>query len=154
MLPKRLILFDMIAEELGKLTHKGVDILELSVYGCKTNVSNLVDLLELVHNELADFGGADFGLKRVVEGCFNFTYCRFYITHCNGTLFASANHTVYKLGAVKYLAGFILFDYNDWENFESLVGCESLLAGKTLATATDSTALLSGTGIKHLAFGK
>ena len=44
----------MLFYDLLELMHECINILELTIYGCKSNISNLVDLLELLHYLFAD----------------------------------------------------------------------------------------------------
>ena len=57
----------MIAEQLGKLTHKGIDVLELSVNRGKTYICHLIDIFEFFHNKIADIFGLDFAIQRVEQ---------------------------------------------------------------------------------------
>lgn len=153
MLPKRLILFDMIAEELGKLTHKGVDILELSVYRCKPDVGDLIDILELVHYQLTDVIGLDLSVQRVEQllldiGCGFFKYGNRY-----RALFASLDKSVEDLVAVEGLSSAVLFDNDKRQALDGLVSGKSLAAGKALSSSANAAGLICGSGIHNLALG-
>ena len=139
-------------EKVVELVHKGVYIPELTVNRGKSDISDLVDTLELIHGKLADLKGRNLSVERTLKRRLDFIHGLFEGFKRNGTLFAGAHKAVYKLCAVELLAGFVPLDHNYGKAFHHLIGCETLFAGKAFSPAAYAGALVGGTGIYNLAF--
>ena len=58
------LLFGAVLEQILQLRHELLHVLEVHVHGCEAYVRDLIELLELVHDHFADFGGSQLALGR------------------------------------------------------------------------------------------
>ena len=61
----------LILKKKLQLIHKCVYILKLSVYRSESDVCNLINILELIHNKFTNICTADLGLQGIIENGFN-----------------------------------------------------------------------------------
>lgn len=139
-------------QKLVQLFHKGVDILKLAVYGRKSHIRDLIDILELFHGQLADCHRGDFAVEGALQMGFDRIHHFLNLFGRDGTLLARAHNTGGELGAVKDLAGFIALYDKDRNGLDNFMSRETLAAFQTLAAAANTLALVGGTGIDYFAF--
>ena len=130
----RLFLF---GQQLVQLVQKRVDVLELPVNRCETDVGHLVDVLEPLHHHLADAGGGNLGLQRILKLHLDGGHHRIHLAAGHKPLVAGADDAVEHLVAVEALAGFVLLHHRDRNRLDGLVGGEPLLTVQTFAAAPD-----------------
>ena len=140
--------------DLVKLVHEGVDVLELSVNRGKSDISNLVDALLFFHGIGADHVGRDLAVKGVLQQILDLVNDLLKSINGDRTLFTGSHHTVEELVSVKRLARLVLLDDYHRNALDDLVGCESFAAIETFSSATDPFALIRWAGINNFAFIK
>ena len=131
---------------------KAADVLEPAVNRGKTNIGNLINGLDPLHNHLTDLIGADLSVQRVLNGLLDFCCDPVQLCHFDLALVKSPDHRLQDLIPVKRLAGAIPLDYDDGQTFHCLIGCKSALADKALSPATDTQSIFRMAGINDLAF--
>ncbi len=131
-------------KHLLKLVHEGVHILELSVYGCESDISYVIHILKLVHHKLTDDTAFDLLLFHAEDLGLHIVYDTGDLVGTDGTLVTCPQYTGFDLRSVVLLTILILL-YNDKGN-----GLNLLVCGKTLAalvaytTSSDGVILLGG----------
>ena len=145
----RFVLF--FAEQLVELFHKCIDIFELTVNRGEADISYLVDVLELVHSQLAYSHGGDLSVERALQLSLDVVHHLLYLFDRHRTLLARAEDTGSELVAVKDLTALVALDYNYRNGLDDLMGRKALAALETLSAAADALALIGGTRINDLA---
>ena len=93
-----------IAQELCKLIHEGVYVLEAAVDGGKADIGDLVNKLYALHNHFAYLNRTDLALKCALKLLLDLVSYLFKLGERYRALFAGTDHAVYELNPVKLLA--------------------------------------------------
>src|ERR1700676_286854 len=82
------LLFRALFQQTLQLGHELFDILEVQIDGSETNIGNLVELLDAVHQEFSDFASLALALGGFVDKALNFIHQGFELCGRDGALFA------------------------------------------------------------------
>lgn len=129
------------------------NILKRTVNGSKADIRNFVYAAELFQNQLADIGGINLVLERVLQSELYFVRNGLHLLSGNVTFIASRDNGAEKLASVKCFSGFITLYNHQRYGFHDLVGSETLLAFFTLSAAAYGGMVCGRAGIYNLAFG-
>lgn len=129
----------VLCKEVLELVEESVHVLELSVDRSKSDVRNLVKLLELVHDKIADEGTGNFlGIERKDLSLDAVDHVRDLLKG-DRTLTDSKHDASLDLGSVVGFTGVILLDDEHRDGLYFLVCSESLVANVALSPASDGT---------------
>ena len=137
--------------QLFKLPHECFKILEFSVDRSKTNVRNVVQAFELIHDQNTDMLGRNFPVQGILQLALDFRSDLLHLSCRDGAFIAGFDDARKQFAFVKHLTGSILFDDDQGQTFHHLIGGKSFLTGNTFASAANAAASLCGAGIDDYA---
>ena len=146
----RLSLDGAVFEQILQLRHEFLDILKIHVHAGKAHIGNFVELLEAMHNHLADFGGGQLPFRGFVDHAFDFVNDAFKFWCGHGTLFASFQQTLQDFLAFEALAAAIFFDDHVGNLIDALVSGKAAGAFQAFAATTNGVAGAALAGIDDL----
>src|SRR5208283_2104717 len=115
----------------------------------KPHIGDLIDALQAVHDQLADFAGLALAVGRIHDESFGVVDDLLQLTHRDGPLFASAQQSVQYLLPLEFLATAVFLHHHVRNLVDPLVGGKTLLALQAFATAADRFAFLAFARIHH-----
>lgn len=128
------------------LLHKGVDVLEFTVNGCKSDVRDYIGLLKSCEHHLADVLGFNFGNDGILKLGLNGRSNSFRV---NGSLLTSALNTENDLMLIKKLTSAIPLHNGNRYGVYYLVGGKALTAASTLAPTLNAGTVIYRTGVEN-----
>src|ERR1700684_282013 len=134
------LLLDAIFQQIFQLRHELLHVLEVHIDGSESHVRDFVELLELVHDHLADFGGGQLALGRVVHHAFDVVDDRFEFRRRHRALFARLQQSLQNFLAFEPFAAAIFFDDHVGNFIDALVGGEAAAALQAFAAAANRVA--------------
>ena len=140
------VFFFVLGHFLQRL-HEGMKIAEFAVNRCETDICDLVECLETLHDHDADLTGWEFGVQGILQFSLYFIDERFHLFLGDGTLIARLHDTGEELVSVEQLFCSILFDHGDRDGIYNLISCEPLLTGLAFPSAADTGIFFNGTGV-------
>ena len=123
--------------------HELVDVLEVAVDRGEADEGHLVELLQAVHQELADLVGRDLAVGALLHHGLDPLDDRLERLHRDRALLAGLQQALHHLLAVEALAAAVLLDDEVRDLVDALVGREALAAVEALAAAADHVAFLA-----------
>ena len=139
----------LFIQNLLQFVHKSVDVLELPVYGSKPYISHRLQLLQLIHNDLADDRAWNLLLLPVEDLCLHRIHQIINLVGRNRTLMAGPQHAGLTLGTVILLPDIILLDNNQRYRLHLLIGGEALAAFIAQPSTADGIIIICRSGINH-----
>jgi len=122
-------IFFFFVLQIFKFLHEGFQVFEFSVNRSKTNVSNVIERFEFIHDQNADMLGRNFAVQGILELCFDLRCNLFHLSCGNGTFVAGFDDAGKQLVSVENFMGVIFF-YNDQrQTFHNFISGKSFLAG-------------------------
>src|SRR5262245_23544685 len=146
--PKDPLLFRV--EQVFQLAHELADVAEVTIHGSKTHVSDLVETLELVHHQLADFVRPHLFLGTFLQRRFDLVGHALDGGNADGPLLTRLQQAGDQLLSLESLAGTVLLDHHVRDLVDPLVAGESSSAAETLAPSTDDLAFLALARVDNL----
>src|SRR5215831_6192917 len=119
------------------LVHELRDVLELAVDGREAHVGDLVELLEVLHDDLAQLLGGDLLLRAFVELGLDLRHHVVHRLHADGALLARLEDGAAQLLAVERLAAVVALHHVREHVLDVLVGGVPAVALETFAPAAD-----------------
>ncbi len=142
------------AEQLFELGFEFADVLEVAVDAGEADVGDGVDVLEALHDELADGAGGALALGRVDDEGFGLVDDVLHLGGGDVALLAGVQQAGEDLLAVEFLAAAVLLDDHVGDFVDALVGGEALVAALALAAAADGVGFLAFAGVDDPVLGK
>ena len=144
------VAFVMLAvKHLLQLVHEGLDILEFPVDRCEADVSDRIDILDLVHYKLADIGARNFLLFPGKKLRLNFIDQTADLLGRYRTLVAGTQDSGLNLLAVILLPVVVLLDDDQRNRLNLLIRSEPLPALIALAAPPDRGIIVGRTRINY-----
>ena len=135
-----------------QLVHELFDVLELPIDGCKPDIGNLVELMQLFHDFLSHHSALDLCFAHFLNPLFDSISHGFDGAGADRPFFTGFLEARENLRTVKGLTATV-FLHDNWKNFfDTFVGRIATLTPKAFATATNNFAFLGHTRIDHLVF--
>lgn len=150
---RRRAVFYKLFVKVGNFLKELRNVLEGTVNGCEADIRNFVYTAEFFQNQLADIGGINLVLKRVLQGELYLIRNGFHLLAGNVAFIAGGDNGTEQLASVKGFAGFIALYHYQRNRFDNFVCSKTLLAFFTLSAAAYGRMVCGGTGIYNLAFG-
>ena len=129
------------------LRDERVHVLELTVDRGEPHVGNFVQILQFLHDDLADKGTADLLLHHVVQASFDLGHDGFHLFHGDRALFAGSYDAVQHLVAVEGFTAAVPLDHHEEDFFHLLVRGKALAAFFAFSAPADGMTLLGRTGV-------
>src|SRR5688572_27599196 len=123
--------------------HDLADVAKVPVHRREANVGDLVEPLELFHDQRAHFLGAHLLLGPFLHRRFDAIGNRFDRRHADGTLLAGLEQPGDEFLALEPLAGAVLLDHHIRDLVDPLVAGEAAAAVETFATPADDLPFLA-----------
>jgi hypothetical protein len=133
------------ADRLGK----GIHVFKIPINRGETDVGDLVELLQLAHDQFAQLLRRDFALSGREQALLDVGHGGIDRLDGDGTLAQCQIQTGAQLAATELGTQAILLDHLRQLNFSPLVGCKAFVAGIALPTAANHVSLVIQTGIGH-----
>src|SRR5262249_53758380 len=119
------------------------DVLKVAIYGCKADVRHLVDLLQTVHDQLAQLGSGALALRGIDHELLHIVDDLLHASHGDRALFASPQHAGEYFLTLELFAPPIFLHHHVRDLVDALVGGETLFTLQALAAAADRRAFLA-----------
>src|SRR5205807_2448725 len=103
----------------------------------KTDVRDLIDQLEAVHDQFADLAGGALALRRINHVLLHLIDNLLHFPHGDWTLFAGPQHSSQYFLAFELLSPAVLFHHHVRNLVDSFIGGEALFALQALAAAAN-----------------
>ena len=132
-----------------QLIHKGVYILELSVYGSKTHICYRIHLFQLVHYKLTDHITGNLFVFSAEDIVLYFIHQSGDLLGADGTFVTCTQYACLHLRPIISLPVVILLDNDQGNGLYLLIGGKSLAALITDTAAADGIVLLCRSGINY-----
>ena len=126
-------------------------VLEASVNRSKSNICNIVNVLELAHYHLAYLLWVNFIYKLILKILLNLNGDILKLAHGNRALLAGSEQTSNKLGPVKSLPAAVAFNYNDRKCLANLIWRKPPVAAKALSSSSYTASFIRRSGIDDFA---
>src|SRR5262245_11353485 len=120
-----------------QLVREFIDVAEMTIHRCKTDIRHFVETLQLLHDKLADVDGTDFFLRPFLESRLHAVGERLERGYADRPFLARLQQTRYYFLPVESLACAVLFDHHIRDLVDPLVTGEALAALEALAAAPD-----------------
>ena len=127
------------------------NIIELPIDRGEANVSDLVKVLQMLHDDLTDLLGGHFGLRAVADLMLDLCHKICDLLHRDVALITGAYDARQQLVAAERLTAAIAFDDHERQTFHHLIRRKSPAALSALTAATDGHSLLCRTRINDTA---
>jgi hypothetical protein len=141
-------------EELFEFSFEFVDVFEVAVNAGEADIGDGVEILEVFHEELADFGGGSLSFGGVHEEGFGFIDEVFEFCGGDGSFFAGAEESVEDFAAFEFFAAAIFFDDHVGDFVDALVGGEAFVASLTLAASADGVSFFAFARVNDAVLGE
>lgn len=142
---------DVVFLKFFEFLHKSGNILELTINRGESDVSDLVDLLQAVHNHFAELLCGDFLFERVINLFLNILDEFIDFPHRHGAFFTRFDDAVFNFVRVERLSVSVVFNNENGRGFDGFVSREAFPAVDTFSSAADCRSVLCLTGIHDLA---
>ena len=142
---------DVVFLKFFEFLHKSGNILKLAINRGKSDVSDLVDLLQTVHNHFSEFLCGNFLFERVINLFLNILNEYIDFPHRHGAFFTRFDDAVFKFVRVERLSVSVVFNNENGRGFDGFVSREAFPAVDTFSSAADCRSVLCLTGIHDLA---
>ena len=123
--------------ELLDLLAERVDVLEAAIDGGEAHVGDLVELVQLLHDELADHARGDLALAERAQPVADALDRGLDRLAADRPLLERLQHARAQLALVEGLARAVVLDHLRHDELRGLEGREALAAGQALAAAAD-----------------
>src|SRR5688572_1023841 len=120
-------------QQILELRHELADVAEMSVDRCESHIGDLVELLQLFHDERADLVGADFLLGAFLQGALDAIGDRLERGHTDRPLFTSLQQAGDELLPLEPFAAAIFLHHHVRNFIDPFVARESLAAAEAFA---------------------
>jgi hypothetical protein len=117
-----------------------LDVFEIHVDAGETDVGDLIEFFEAMHDHFADFGGGELALGGFVDHAFDFVDDGFEFRRRNRALLASLQKSLQNFLALETLAAAILLDDHVGDFVDAFVGGEAARTFQAFAAAADGVA--------------
>ena len=144
--------FATLLSERLQLVHKLVDVLKFPIDGCKADIGDLVQLMQLLHDFFTDDPTFNLRLAHLLDPLFDPVGDGFDRADTDRSLFTGFFQADENLIAVKRLAATVLLHDNGKNFLDSLVSGIAAFTTKALPAATNDFAFLGHTRIDDLVF--
>src|SRR6188508_1786073 len=128
-------------QQILQLGHELADVAEVPVNGRETDVRDLVELLQFLHDERADLVGGDFLLRSLLQRGFHAVGNRLERRDADRALFARLQESRDELLALEALAAAVLLHHHVRDLVDPFVAGKALGAAETFASAANNLAL-------------
>ena len=142
-----LCVFFLVLGHFLQCLHEGMKIAEFTVDRCETDICDLVERLETLHDHDADLTGWEFGVQGILQFSFYFIDERFHLFLGDRALIACLHDTGEELVAVEQLFCSVFLDHGDRDGIYDLISSESLLTSLAFPSAADTGIFFNGAGI-------
>jgi hypothetical protein len=133
-------------QEVFEFRHEFLNVFEVEIDGCESDIRDFVVAAEAVHDQFADFAGFALTLGGLDDEGLGFIHDLLELADRHRAFLAGAHQTVENFLAVKTLAAAVFLYNHVWNFIDALVGGEALFALQAFAAAAD--------GIGFLAFAR
>ena len=140
----------MLVHQRIQLFKEHIDVLELTVYRREANVGDLVDGIDMLHQQLADNPALDLGRSRVADFALHLGDDDFELADGYRTFLAGAEQAPEHLVPAELLAAPVLLDHHQRRFLDRLESRESTAALLALPPAANRFVIVGRPGIQHL----
>src|SRR5215470_14746775 len=105
---------------------KFIYVLEVAINRSKANVGDLINLLQSLHDEFADFACSPFALRRIHHKLLHIVHDVLHLAHGNRTLFTCPQQPRQDFLSLKLFSPPIFFHYHVWYFVNALISGETL----------------------------
>src|SRR5215472_8337295 len=141
--PGRFLLVFFRVDQALQLGMELADVLEVPVDGGKTNIRDLVGLLEPRHDLLAQFGGGALALRRIHHKLLYLVHDLFHGGHRDRPFFTRPQHPGKDFLPLELLPAAVLFHYHVRDFVDALIGGKPFLAFQAFTAAPNRRAFLA-----------
>src|ERR1700682_3884260 len=144
------LFLDAILEQILQFAHELLHILEVHIHRSKSHVRDLIQLLQPVHDNFADFRGGQLAFGGLLHHTLDFIHDCFQLGSGHWPFFARFQKSLQNLLPLEALAAPVLLDDHVGNFVDTLVGRESAATFQALAPAANGVADAALPRINHL----
>src|SRR5215469_8468861 len=134
--------FFALTDEVFKLVHELVDVLERSIDRREADIRDLIYLVQLFHHRFADLFAGNLAVALLSQVGLDPAGDLIDGLHRNGPFLAGALETADYLGAVEWLAPVVLLDNHRSRFLDALIGSEATLARRAHPAAPNQSGVV------------
>src|SRR5688500_18241619 len=128
-------------QQIFELGHELTDVAEMPIHRRESHVRDLVELLQLLHDERADFVRADLFFRALLQRALDTICDRFERRHAHGPLFARLQQSRHELLTLEAVAVAVFLHDTVRDLVDQLVAGEALATPETFAAPPNHLAL-------------
>src|SRR3984957_20393483 len=134
------LLLRAVPEQALQLVHEFLHVLEVQVDRGEPDVSDFIELLQMIHEQAANFGSGAFAVRGFADECLRFVDNCFKLADGHRAFFAGLQQSLEDFLALEFLAASVFLDHHVRNFVNTLVGGEPAIALQAFAAATNQVA--------------